>query len=232
MENLMEILEIFGLRGAAEEILTVAGTVIAIVGAVVAIWNLILYVLKASGLYAAAKRREVGKAWLAWVPVVNYWVAGALADQYMEQMRCKRRYQRVILLILGVVSFVLTWVLNGLQISILVDGIRRALSGDINSLGVAIALAAESGGLLVPVRTVLNLVLLVFWQIALHNIYRAANPKHAVTFTVLGIIFPVTVPFFLFFNRKRDTGMETLGADPVPAGYLPDILPDDIPDDM
>ena len=43
--------------------------------------------------------------------------------------------------------------------------------------------------------------------IALYDVYRSLDPANAVLFVVLSIFVGITEPFFLFFNRDKDTGM-------------------------
>ena len=53
----------------------------------------------------------------------------------------------------------------------------------------------------------LELASFVFWQISLYDLYTSCNPKHNVLFLVLGIIFGVAIPYFIFFNRNKELGM-------------------------
>ena len=67
--------------GAA--LMTVAG-VLGIVLFFVLAFSLIAYIFEAIGLYTLAKRRGLRYPGLAWVPVANVWILGALADNYMS----------------------------------------------------------------------------------------------------------------------------------------------------
>ena len=42
---------------------------------------------------------------------------------------------------------------------------------------------------------------------AIYDVYRSLDPKNSVMYLVLSIVFPVTEPCFLFFNRNKDAGM-------------------------
>ena len=50
---------------------------------------------------------------------------------------------------------------------------------------------------------------------ALYDVYTSMDPKNSVVFTVLSILFNVTEPFFLFFNRNKDAGMPPRKQQPV-----------------
>ena len=225
MIGILAELESYGLDG---EILAIVGIVALAVALIVGIFGLVLYILQSAGLYAIAKRRNIGNAWLAWIPVGYYWVAGSLSDDFKLQMKNKTTYNRVILPILAAVSGLIALVAGGVSLGTVAEIAECVVDGDLESLVYAGTLATGSSGLLSLLADGLDIALLVFWQIALYNIYYAANPKYAVAFTVLGILFPVTIPFFLFFNRKKDRGMETMGRTEAPAGYLPEEVPDDL----
>ena len=42
---------------------------------------------------------------------------------------------------------------------------------------------------------------------ALYDVFKSLDPNNCVMFLVLSILFGVTEPFFLFFNRNKDLGM-------------------------
>ncbi len=62
------------------------------------------------------------------------------------------------------------------------------------------------GGLALVILPV-TVVLAVFRYMALYDLYLSFDPENAVLFLVLSIIFAVTEPFFIFFNRQKDRGM-------------------------
>ncbi len=62
-------------------------------------------------------------------------------------------------------------------------------------------------GVMNLVSSALGIATLVFWQIAMYDLYTSCNPEKKVLFLVLGIIFGFLEPFFIFFNRNREWGM-------------------------
>ena len=56
-------------------------------------------------------------------------------------------------------------------------------------------------------RLAVSITALVFCHMSNYDLYRSCDPKNAVTFLVLGIIFPVAQPFFYLSCRKKDLGM-------------------------
>ena len=86
-------------------------------------------------------------------------------------------------------------------------GIRSAMgpySDDI--LGSVIGAVAGVALLSLPIAGI-SIALAVIRYMALYDIYTSCQPQNNVLFLVLSIIFTVTEPFFVFFNRNNDKGM-------------------------
>lgn len=166
------------------------------------------YVLTSMALYSLASRRGIGKAWLSWVPILNVWIVGSLSDQYRYVVKGQCKSKRKILLILKLVSviFVLAVVIAGGFL--VADVVRTMMYG--------IRMEAVLSQILGPVLGIAGLVLPMFglaiasaviYFMALYDVFQSMDPANGVMFLVLSILFPVTEPFFLFFNREKDKGM-------------------------
>mgnify|MGYP000871341546 CR=1 FL=1 len=66
-----------------------------------------------------------------------------------------------------------------------------------------------------PEKTRLAIAYAVIYYMALYDIFRSLDPNNCVLFLVLSIVFSVTEPFFLFFNRNKDGGMPPRRPEPV-----------------
>jgi len=66
----------------------------------------------------------------------------------------------------------------------------------------------------------LAIAITVFCFIAYYDLFRSCKPKHDVLFLVLGILFNVTLPFFVFACSGADEGMPARRAQQPPA-YMP-----------
>jgi hypothetical protein len=90
-------------------------------------------------------------------------------------------------------------------------GVVNSLSGVLTDLMAHTEQELMLWGILSLVFSVLalgvNITALVFYHMSNYDLYRSCNPKNAVTFLVLGIIFPVAQPFFYLSCRKKDLGM-------------------------
>ena len=168
------------------------------------LFSIATYILTSLALYAIASRRGLRKSWLAWIPVINCWLLGSISDQYQYVVKGENKSKRKWLLALSLLKAVLT-----LTVVILVAvvatsaifrgpgfGMRQSITGPIMGiLGVVMPLAAA------------HVAYLVIRFMALYDVYRSLDPSNSVLYLVLSILFRVTEPFFLFFNREKDLGM-------------------------
>ena len=178
------------------------------------------YILTALALYTLAKRRAIDHAWLAWVPVLNCWLVGSLSDQYRYVVLGQNKSKRKILLILSILTAAFTVTILVLAVTMAVGAIMSYSHAEImtNVMGPVMAIL----GMCLPLVGV-GIAYAVIRYMALFDIYRSVDPSNAVLFLVLSIFFGITEPFFLFFNRNRDSGMPPR-RQPEPA-YIPEEQP-------
>lgn len=156
-------------------------------------WSMAAYALHSFGLYTIASRRGIHHSWLAWVPVGNLWLLGSISDQYQYVTKGKINNRRKVMLALSIIIFVAYFaLLFGLLINVV-------LGGDVGD-GIAIALGALA-------MFVLAIVLAVFQWMCYYDLFSSCQPGNAVLYLVLSILFGATLPFFVFFSRKKDLGM-------------------------
>lgn len=160
------------------------------------------YVLQALSLYSLAKRREINKPWLAWIPLANAWILGSLSDQYQYVVKRKVQSRRKVLLGLSIASCVamvgyLVCFIGMVSRVILVDG-------EPDGIFAAWFLAAM---LLVQAALILLILYTVFHSISLYQVYKSCNPDTAVVFLVLSILISGIQAFFLLADRNLDRGM-------------------------
>lgn len=186
-------------------LLGVYGAILVVIAMIGVVWGLIKYVFQAIGLYRIAKRREVPHAWFAWVPLLNDWLLGSISDQFQYVVKGKMTHRRVILLILAIVAGCGAGISLQAALSGLADLFYRLSAGYDIGFGVGYSLALVPG--ISALITAASIASLVFQCMALYDLYSSCNPANNVLFLVLGIIFPVTVPFFLFSCRNLDIGM-------------------------
>ena len=172
------------------------------------LWGIAMYVLTSLGLYTIAKRRAISKAWLAWIPVVNCWLIGCISDQYRYVVKGQVKSKRKSLLTLTIVQMALVLafvaaltvtIVCGVNVSMAVTGYSRVLES-------IMVPAIVTLGLLLPIIGV-GIAKMVVYYMAMYDLYTSCSPENNVLFLVLSVVFRVTEPFFVFFNRNNDKGM-------------------------
>ena len=196
------------ITGADDEMMVTVVMILLGILAVVLLFCLVFWIIKSISLHTIARRRGIRKAWLAWIPIGNYWILGSLADQYQHLIQAKVTSRRKILLWLSVVYFVVA-VVGGV-----ISGVTGALARTEEQMMVfsVVNLVPSLGGM------VLGITVMVFFQMCNYDLYRSCNPKNATVFLVLGIIIPVCEPFFYLACRNKDLGMVIPEPVSVPAG--------------
>ena len=158
------------------------------------------YVFQSLGLYTTAKRRGIHSAWLAWLPAGNMWILGSIADQYQYVTKGRIKNRRKVLLWMTAVLYLL-----------FIPEIGAVIWMSAAAESAVSVAAVIPGGLLLCLTSVsilaVAVVACVFQYLACYDLFQSSDPKNAVLFLVMGIIFPVTLPFFVFACRNKDVGM-------------------------
>ena len=163
-------------------------------------FSLVSYVLNAVGMYRIAKRRGIHHAWLAWIPVGNSWLLGSISDHYQYVAKKKITGRRKALLAMNLILIV--------RSGVIVSGafmIYSFTTGPADLMGSGILLI----GLLVVAYLALfgfSIAMLVVSFIAYYDLFQSSKPNCAVLFLILGVVFNVTLPFFVFACSGADKG--------------------------
>ncbi len=179
------------------------------------------YVLRSLGLYTMAKRREIHNPWLAWLPVGDYWIAGSLSDQYRYVTEGRVKNRRILLLVVALVSGLISNAASVLSMGGMMDYMEYLMQEELGVSGEVLLQMSQIGAMLSIPNAVVGLALFVFWQMTLYDIYQSCDPNNSTVYLILGIVIGVTVPIFLFANRKKELGMPPRR----PAPACPDETP-------
>lgn len=181
--------------------------------------SIAVYVLTALSLYTIAKRRGLNHPWLAWIPVANVWLIGSISDQYRYVTQRQNKSKRKWLLALRIATIVLAIVMLVLAAGTIFKAISSAYYYDEEALlSDILRLAISMLALLVPLLAV-SVAEKVLHYMAMYDIYKSLDPANCTLYLVLSILFSVTEPFFLIFNRNKDLGMPPRRPEPNP--YVP-----------
>lgn len=179
-----------------EAAMAVAFVLLGVLG-VILLFCLIFWIIRSMSLHAVAKRRGISKAWLSWLPIGNKWILGSLSDQYQHLALGQIKSRRKILLVLELIGFAMV-------LLAIPAGIAQAVARISGEQPELYFLSQSAFSL---VSTAVSIVTLVFSHICNYDLYRSCDPKNAVVYLVIGILIPVTEPFFYLANRKKDNGM-------------------------
>ncbi len=187
-----------------------------------------MYVLRSLGVYTIAKRRGINHPWFAWVPVVDSYLLGCIADQFRYVVKGQVKNKRKVLLVMNILLAVTYVVLFCFYFSLIGKLMGAAVSGaGMSEAQMMNLLMSPVIGILIAalVMMVVAIVVAVFRYMALYDLYTSCSPQNNVLFLVLGIFFSVTEPFFIFFNRKKDDGMPPRRVNPQPEA-APQLAPE------
>ena len=192
--------------GAGDEALV--GLLTGLMGIPAFVIQIAVYVLSSLALYTIAKRRGLNHAWLSWIPVANVWILGSIADQYRYVARGEIKSKRKVLLTLNIISAVLTAVLVCLCVVAVVGAFSGAIMGRPEDVILQNLLGTLAGmlGLIVPILGVAIAAAIIRYM-ALYDLYSSCDPDNKTVFLVIGILFGITEPVFLFLCRNKDLGM-------------------------
>ena len=174
-----------------------------------------MYVLHALGLYTIAKRRELTHPWMAWVPGLQLWTLGSIADQYMYVAKNKVRNRRKLVVGLAIAMAVLMVVFYivffaayfsiffeigmnmemGMAMEDEFQIIRDFLNAFVPSLVVLLLLL------------VVSIALSVVEYVCYYKLFASCDPENKTLFLVLSIFFSFLLPIFVFVCRQKDFGM-------------------------
>lgn len=168
----------------------------------------VLYILRAIGLMKIAKNRGMTNAWMAWIPCLNEFLLGAIADDIKEK-EGGQSYYRFILLGISFVNYALA---AGITLP--------AVYNSIDSPDAFVTAVSGLSGL----SSLVSLALYVLSLICLHNLFQHYEPKNTILWTVLCAL-PVTSVMqsifpFVLRNRQPAPPLGYYGYSG-PAGYPP-----------
>lgn len=187
--------------------------------------GVLVYILQALALYTIAKRREIKKPWLAWIPVVNVWILGSVSDQYQYVVKRQVKNKRKALLglsiamaAIGVVILVAAvWLLIALMLMAVsipaISDMKTFLSNLMYYAGsnvVLLNLLAMAALLTIPL-SVLAVIHTVYFYMALYDVFRSCEPKNSSLYLVLSLVGNVVVEgaysIFMILCKDKDLGM-------------------------
>lgn len=212
--------ELFGVSSIMSMLSSIPGMLI----------SLATYIAVAYSLYTIATRRGIGKPWLAWIPVVNVWTLGAIADDYQLKTNGQKKARRKVLLGLEIAVNVLALLLIILCV-VMIIGLFANMdmqTGEVAEDAImSTGLGAVGMLLLALPLMVVAIVKVIFHYIAYYDVFKSCDPGNAVLYLVLSIFINITQPVFLFLCRNKDDGMPKPQPEIPPAAWEPPAAPNE-----
>ena len=192
-----------------------------VVGAFVVIFGLVTYILSAVGVYKMSRTLGTGCPWIAFIPVVNVYALGRIAQHAPTSSgRRPPRYGAMLLSFYlitlvstigvfasaAVILFTVANTFGGFEAML-----REFLYSYYNYMGY-IPLPALEDALMGPALAMLLFLILmlvfailytVFYYITLYKVYKLFNPSSSTVFLILSLFFNIAIPFLLFSLRNK-----------------------------
>lgn len=158
------------------------------------------YILQGISMQTIAKRRGIENPWLAWVPIGNSYILGAVADDYNLKARLKKTNLRKFLLFftLGLLVCVIS------LYPLLFTGMYSIMQSDGTGVGAALLVVLA---ILYVLVFGLSITVSVFQYIAIFRLLRSLSAKNGVLYFILSIFITGVYPLLIFFLRDSDEGM-------------------------
>lgn len=156
-----------------------------------------LYFFQAAAIYTIGNKRGMKNAFLAFIPVVNMYFLGKIADDIKRTMNKKTNYANRIL------AFYIVSLAAGAAgtVFICLSRVYSAITGRFSFFVIPAVILMIAAFVFAVVTT-------VFSYIALHVIYKEYTPANAALFTVLSVLFSFVMPFLLFSIRNNKSGYQ------------------------
>ncbi|MBQ8185226.1 MAG: hypothetical protein IJ036_05525 [Lachnospiraceae bacterium] len=164
------------------------------------------YITVSMALYTLAKERRISNAGLAWVPVGNMWILGAIAD-YHDELKGEKRKWRTLLLVLSLISIAGIVVVYIIAIVFVMIATFSGMTEGATAMG--------AGAIILVIFLVILFILLMlaatanqFCCIICYNkIYEALAPKKSIKYLLLSILVPVANGVCLLKCRNSMVGV-------------------------
>ena len=166
---------------------------------------LVFYLLRAVGVWKMAKTAEISSPWVAFIPVVNSFTLGKIAEKYRKRDGTKSAKFGVALLALNIITLVIGILLTVFTVNSVIEILKNAeyaVEADID-------MTIDMFSSLIPVIILYVLIMaaafayMIVYYVALWRVFSSFDYRNATLFTVLSVFFSFLGPIFLFILRNR-----------------------------
>lgn len=153
------------------------------------IWAAVAIVFQGIGIMKMHEKLGLKNGWFAFIPILNQYALGKVAEQYIKANGKKSAKFSIILPIVSVVSVIIAVSIGFL------GGLLTVFFPD----------ASEFIDLILTFITYpISIGLSIFMYVALWRVYAIFSNKNATLFTIISILFSLVQPFIIFAIRNND----------------------------
>ena len=149
--------------------------------------SIAFYIFTSLGYYRISESLALGNSWMSFVPIVNLFKIGEIADTLRGLQGKPDKKRRLVLPIASVVAGFAMGII--MVVSIIMMGIAAEEEMIFLMILGLIGLFLSFGFVLIP---------LIFQYMCVYEVYKAYT-KEATLFLVISILFPYVMPFLIFF---------------------------------
>lgn len=154
------------------------------------------YVMQAYALYKLAARRGIENPWLAWIPVAQDWIIGALAEQYDIRKQKQNPWKKIMIVmaiisigsafVMQIVSYIISFAASAFGTA------SAAISGDSETAGIAVVVLMFV--VMILVLCVLSVVQMAYYYcqtLCIFKIFESTVPEKALKYILLYLLVPL-----------------------------------------
>ena len=136
------------------------------------------------GMYRIAYWRGIMRPWLAWIPIVNLWILGSIADECYRETHNRPGKMRWFMLTYQIVIalLILAW-LGFTPVAVLMGWVRKY-------------------ALLFLVALIITCIVATF--VALHRLFASYHKNICGIFTALCVLYSIPTPFLILHCAKKE----------------------------
>ena len=163
------------------------------------------YIMNAIAIKRIASKRLISGSWLAWVPILNSWVLGRIADEYDEKNGIKRRWGVVLLLL----SLITTGGILVSYVGMFSSGIDMAMQMESVSEGIGNMAGAFIGSyVLLLLAAIVASAKNGCDMVCLYKVFESTVPEKAIKYFLVSLLVPLGKSICLL--RCRNQGYEKI----------------------
>ncbi len=185
----------------------ISGILALLVGyiAVLGVVSLVMYLLRAIGIYQMAKNSGISTPWVSFIPVANSFLFGKLAEKYRKKDGSPSAKFSILLLVFNILTLISGIMLLVFSLLSTVAILRFANTAVQSGTEMTIDMFSSLIPVIIFYVILMGVALsyMILHYVALWRIFSSFDYKNATLYTVLSVFFSFLDPIFLFILRNK-----------------------------